>query len=197
MATPEDFDLKGTRQMRNLRTLDEISWYAVSTRSRQEKAAASLLEYRGVPYFLPLINVTRQWSDRRQTIDMPLFPGYIFVQIPLLSDVRMRVLKVPGIVKFVGNQEGPQAIPTEQIEGVRTVLSKGVECTSGLLLNVGDRVRMKRGPLAGIEGTLMRIGAESKLVLSVEMIQRSIAITVQSSDVEPLVSSEPYLEMSA
>jgi transcription antitermination factor NusG len=104
---------------------------------------------------------------------------------------------VPGITKFIGNQGGPQAIPDDQIEGVRTVVSLGVECISYPFLNVGDRVRVTKGVLTGIEGTLLRIGPASKLVISVEMIQRSIAITVQSSDVERLISGPQYLELSA
>jgi len=196
MAESVSLSSKGTNQVHMSGGHDRTSWYAVSTRSRHEKVAASLLIDRGVSCFLPLLCVTRQWSDRRQNIEQPLFPGYLFVQIPMLSELRTRVLSVPGIVKFIGNG-GPQAIPDAQMDGVRELLSRGAECTSYPMLSVGDRVRVTKGVLKGIEGTLMRIGGDSKLVLCVEMIQRSIAVTIRSSDVELLEGSAACFELSA
>jgi transcription termination/antitermination protein NusG len=164
---------------------DEALWYAVSTRSRQEKIAASMLENLEVAHFLPLVEEERQWSDRRQKVTLPLFPGYLFVRIARSSDVQLRVLKVPGIVDFVSNRNGPLAIPRADIENVRAVISQGVGCSPHPFLCVGDRVRVARGPLAGLEGTVTRCGAQSRLVISVEVIQRSISVSVAESDVEP------------
>jgi transcription antitermination factor NusG len=164
------------------------TWYAVLTRSRQEKIAASMLDYVAVPNFLPLIAQERRWSDRKQTVSLPLFPGYLFVRIVRSSDVLLRVLKVPGVVDFVRNRNGPMAIPEHEIENVHAVLSRGPGCSPHAFLNAGDRVRVVRGALAGVEGTLIRSGSQSKLVISVEMIQRSVAVNVDSSDVEPCFS---------
>jgi transcription antitermination factor NusG len=166
----------------------EGAWYAVLTRSRQEKIAASMLDYLAVANFLPLIAQERRWSDRRQMVNLPLFPGYLFVRIVSSSDVRLRVLKVPGVVDFVRNRNGPMPIPEKEIEGVHAVLSHGVSCSPHPFLKAGDRVRVVRGPLAGVEGTLVRSGSQSKLVISVEMIQRSVAVNVDSSDVEHISS---------
>jgi len=179
--------------MNTAATLGEVSWYAVSTRSRQEKVAASTLERLGVENFLPLAMERRQWSDRKQVVNVPLFPGYLFVRIPMLRELQLRVLKVPGIVRFIGNQSGPQAIPDVEIEGVQTVLSHRIPCTPCSIPRVGDRVRIFRGVLTGIEGTFVRSGSDSNLVISVETIQQSIAIHVDASDVEPAFCLSPPL----
>jgi transcription antitermination factor NusG len=164
----------------------EARWYAVSTRSRQEKTAASMLENLEVGHFLPLIEEERQWSDRKQKVTLPLFPGYLFVQIARSNELQLRVLKVPGIVNFIGNQGGPLAIPESEIESIRTALVHGYRCSPHPFLKAGDRVRVVRGALAGIEGTLIRCGVQTKIVISVEMIQRSVSIGATASDVEPV-----------
>jgi transcription termination/antitermination protein NusG len=166
----------------------EASWYAVSTKSRQEKVVASMLEYLAVANFLPLVNEERRWSDRKQMVAMPLFQGYVFVRITTSGELQLRVLKVPGVVDFVRSRSGPLAIPDREIEDVRAVLSHGVGCSPYPFLKAGDRVRVVRGALAGIEGTLIRSGSQSKLVISIEMIQRSVAASVAESDVEPVSS---------
>jgi transcription antitermination factor NusG len=170
---------------------NQTSWYAVTTRSRQEKVVASMLEYLEVSNFLPLLNEERRWSDRKQVVAMPLFQGYVFVRITTSGEFQLRVLKVPGVVDFVRSRSGPLPIPDKEIEDVRAVLSHGVGCSPYPFLKAGDRVRVIRGPLAGIEGTLIRSGSQSKLVISIEMIQRSIAAGVAESDVEPVFARQP------
>jgi transcription antitermination factor NusG len=179
--------------MNTAATLGEASWYAVSTRSRQEKVAASMLESFGIENFLPLAMERRQWSDRKQVVNVPLFPGYLFVRIPTLRELQSRVLRVPGVVRFIGNHTGPQAIPDAEIEGIQTVLSHRIPCTPCSIPRVGDRVRIFRGVLTGIEGTFVRSGSDSNLVISVETIQQSIAIHVDASDVEPAFCPSPPL----
>jgi len=145
-----------------------------------------MLDYYAVVNFLPLIHQERKWSDRKQTVAVPLFPSYLFVQTPRSSDVLLRVLMVPGIVDFVRGRTGPVPIPDTEIESVRTVLSRNIGCSPHSFLKAGDRVRVVRGALAGIEGLLLRSGGQSKLILSVDMIQRSVAVNVDASDVEPI-----------
>jgi transcription antitermination factor NusG len=175
---------------------DESSWYAVSTRSRQEKVAASMLENLAIVHFLPLFNEERRWSDRKQMVALPLFPGYVFVKITIDPELQLRVLKVPGIVDFVGNRNVPLAIPESDIESVRAVVTRGVRCSPHPSLKAGCRVRVVRGVLAGVEGTLIRSGADSKLVICVEMIQRSVSVSVDVSDVEP-VYREPRWQVQS
>jgi transcription termination/antitermination protein NusG len=175
---------------------DEPSWYAVSTRSRQEKVAASMLENLAIVHFLPLFNEERRWSDRKQMVTLPLFAGYVFVKITIAPELQLRVLKVPGIVDFVGNRKVPLAIPESDIESVRAVVTRGVACSPHPSLKAGCRVRVVRGALTGVEGTLIRSGAESKLVICVEMIQRSVSVSVAVSDVEPVYRESSWQTQS-
>jgi transcription antitermination factor NusG len=165
--------------------ISSTQWFAVWTRSRQEKVAASMLEALNIQTFLPLRSEVRQWSDRKQMIKTPLFSGYLFVRMNLAEDHgRLHVLKAPGIVGFVGNTAGPLPIPNHQIDNVRMVLGSGVEYTVGPLFKEGDRVRVIRGSLSGLEGTLIRTNSETRLVLSVDLVKRSLSVEVSRHDVE-------------
>jgi transcription antitermination factor NusG len=159
-------------------------WFAVWTRSRQEKTSAAMLEALGIPHFLPLKSEVRQWSDRKQTVTVPLFRGYMFVRINSVRDRRLEVLKTPGIAGFVGNQTGPLPVPDQQIADIRTILETRVECTVFPLLNEGDWVRVVRGPLAGVEGKLVRTNSSTRLSISIEMIHKSLLVSVSRHDVE-------------
>lgn len=159
-------------------------WFAVWTRSRQEKSAATMLATLGVPHYLPLKSEVHQWSDREKTVTVPLFSGYLFVRINLAKDSRLRVLSTSGIAGFVGNHAGPFPIPNHQIEDIRTVLETRIEYTVIPVLNEGDRVRVVRGPLAGIQGRLVRNNSSSRLSISIETIRQSLLINVPRHDVE-------------
>jgi len=164
----------------------DSQWFAVWTRSRQEKSSAAILEAIGIPHYLPLKSEVRQWSDRRQTVTVPLFTGYLFVRMNSARDRRLEVLKTPGIAGFVGNQTGPLPVPDQQIEDIRTVLETRVECNVFPLLNEGDCVRVVRGPLAGVEGKLVRTNSSIRLSISIEMIHKSLLVSVSRNDVELL-----------
>ena len=173
----------------------ETLWYAVSTRSRQEKVAASMLRGLGIHYLLPSTTEVRRWSDRSQAVSRPLFPCYLFVNIEKSCETQLRVLKVPGIVKFVGTQHGPTPIPEKEIDNLRAISAHGLECRSHPFFRAGERVRILRGALAGVEGTLIHSDRGSKLVISIEMIQRSVAINVHGYDIERVVPGRPlFLE---
>jgi transcription antitermination factor NusG len=159
-------------------------WFAVWTRSRQEKVAAAMLATLGLTHFLPLKSELRQWSDRKQTVSVPLFSGYLFVRMNPNKDSRLQVLKVPGIAGFVGNSTGPLPIPEQQIEDIRTVLTQHVDCAVVQTLEIGDLVRVVRGPLAGVVGRLVHCNSSSRLLISIEMIQKALAVTVSRHDVE-------------
>jgi transcription antitermination factor NusG len=175
---------------------EESCWYAVSTRSRQEKVAAVTLGSCGIAHFLPLVDEERQWSDRKKVISVPLFPGYLFVQIPRTVQFQLAVRKVPGVVNFVGNQNGPLPVSASELESVRAIISRGRGCCPYPFLRGGDRVRVVRGALCGIEGTFIRQGSRSKLIISVEMIQRSVSVEVRASDVEPISQTGARLPQS-
>lgn len=165
----------------------DLRWYAIWTRSRQEKLASTMLRNLGVHHYLPLKSELRQWSDRKQMVEMPVFSGYLFVHInPLLKNSQLQVLKSPGVVAFVGSQSGPLPIPDQEIENIRTVLAARVAYTPCPSLNKGDRVRVIRGPLAGVEGTLVTGNSTAHLLVSIEMIRQSLSVNVLRDDVEPV-----------
>jgi transcriptional antiterminator RfaH len=155
---------------------DNTRWFAAWTRSRQEKSAASVLDSIGIESFLPLKSEIRQWSDRKQTVAMPLFSGYLFVRMSLTGQERLDVLKTPGIAGIVGNQTGPLAVPDQQIEEIRRVLESQSAFEVEPLLQEGDRVRVASGPLAGIEGKLVRRNSSAYLAISIEILERRATI---------------------
>lgn len=169
-------------------------WYAVWTRSRQEKAVASTLSTLGVRHYLPLKSELRTWSDRKQRVEVPLFSGYVFVCMNPFRDCRLRVLKVPAVVSFVGNQTGPLPIPDQQIEAIRRVLTAGVMCSAHPVPKAGERVRVVRGPLTGVEGTMVRCESGSRLLISIDMVRQSLAVSVSLEDVESESTHAPDAE---
>ena len=143
-----------------------------------------MLQALGISHFLPLKTELHRWSDREQPVTTPLFRGYLFVRLDPTRDSRLRVLNIAGVAGLVGNQNGPLPVPDKEIESIRTVLAEKVTYSQFPFFALGERVRVRQGPLAGIEGRLVRSKADAKLVLSVEMIHQSIAINVRASDVE-------------
>jgi transcription antitermination factor NusG len=178
-----------------------LSWYAVVSRSRHEKVAATALDHKGIVSFLPIVSEVHHWSDRRKLVEVPLFPGYVFVQIPNSAEAQLQVLKTIGVLQFVGNRQGPVPIPDKEIAAVRAVLEENVACSPYPFLQVGQRVRIRGGSLDGIEGILIERDSASKLVISIELIQRSLAVSIYNFDVEAVGSSEdrphPFFETRA
>jgi transcriptional antiterminator NusG len=161
----------------------EPEWYAVYTRSHQERLVKSQLDGKGVENFLPTYERISQWKDRKKLIQVPLFPGYLFVKIALVK--RLEVLKAYGAVQIVGNSTGPLPVPEEQVARVRTLVQFGLKCDPHPYLKVGKKARIKEGPLAGFEGILVRKKSRSLFVLSVDLIQRSVSVQLGSWLVEP------------
>jgi transcription antitermination factor NusG len=160
-------------------------WYAIHTRSRHERVVSLRLQEQCVETFLPVITQVHRWSDRRKTVQVPLFPGYTFVCIPYHSPERIRVLRTDGVLRFVGTLSGGTAIPEKQIEDIRLLLRAGVPAGCYPFIKVGQRVRIRGGALDGVCGILLKQDANRTLVISVEPIQRSLAIRIEDYDVEP------------
>jgi transcription elongation factor/antiterminator RfaH len=156
-------------------------WYAAYTASRHEKKVAEHLKQRDVECFLPLYETIRQWNNGRHRVQMPLFPGYVFVRIEMCD--RMRVLQVPGLVQLVTFQGAPAALPDGEIETLRNALATGVPAQPHRYLNVGSKVEICRGPLQGMRGVLLRQQGQFRVVISVEMIMRSVVVEVEATDV--------------
>jgi transcription termination/antitermination protein NusG len=159
-------------------------WYAAYTSSRQEKQVARQLEERRIRCFLPLYRSWRRWADRRKQVDLALFPSYIFVKIELQN--RLRVLELPGVVRFVSFNGQPAPLPEHDIETLRGGLENGICAEPHPYLTVGRRVLVVRGPLAGTQGILLRKKEKFRFVLSLDVLMRSVAVELDASDVKPL-----------
>lgn len=165
---------------------DEPKWYAVHTKSRHEKVAEVSLKNRGINVFLPLREVLSQWKDRKKIINIPLFPSYLFVRVGL-SDIQ-NVMFTKGVLRLVGCNGTPVPVPTEQIEAVIKVVQNKLKYDPYPYLDVGRDVLIKRGPLQGIVGKIVdkKKSARHTLIISIDLIKRSVSIEVDVLDIEPL-----------
>jgi transcription antitermination factor NusG len=159
-------------------------WYAVYTCANHERSVSDQLMSRGVEHFLPQYESVRRWKDRKMRLHLPLFPGYVFVYLALQN--RLRVLQVPGVVRLVGFDGHPVAVPEEEVARVRQFLNEGFQVEPHKYLQSGRRVRVKSGPLEGMEGIIVRRKNRSRLVLSFDLIQRSLAVEIGETDVAPV-----------
>ncbi len=162
------------------------NWYAVHTRARHEKVVALRLSERGVTTFLPTVTETHRWSDRKKTVDLPLFSCYLFVKLMPGSEERLRVLQVDSVLRFVGIRGLGTPIPDEQIDAIRILVEKQFPYHSHPFLKIGQRVRIRGGALDGVEGILSSRNGDRSVVISVDAIQRSLAVRVEGYDLEPL-----------
>jgi transcription antitermination factor NusG len=147
---------------------------------------AQQLQNQGIVTFLPISSELREWSDRQKLVEFPLFPGYAFVKLVYGPDERLRVLRTEGVVNFVGSAGQGIAIPDKQIEHVQALLASKVPFENYPFLKAGQRVRIRGGALNGTEGILVRQDADRMLVISVELIQRSLSMRLQGYEVEAL-----------
>jgi transcription antitermination factor NusG len=157
-------------------------WYAAYTCSRHEKHVSRQLRERQIDCFLPVYSSVRRWKDRRKEVEFPLFPGYVFVHIGEAE--RLRVLQVSSVVHLVSFNGRPAPLQDHEIESLRNGIANGICPEPYPYLKVGRRVRVKYGPLAGIEGFLVRRKDKFRVVISIDLIMRSIAAEVQVADLE-------------
>lgn len=161
-------------------------WYAIQTRSRHEKVVRDQLAAKGIVHLLPLWRKRSIWKDRVKVVEVPLFGGYLFSYFSLQD--RVAVLETIGVARIVGISGKPVPVPDEQIAVVRTMVEQRLPYDPHPYLAEGMRVRIKRGILIGAEGILIAKKQKHRLVISVDLIQRAVAVDVDSVDVEPLES---------
>jgi len=159
-------------------------WFALRVKSRTEKMVSTIARNKGFEEFLPLYQCRRQWSDRFKSVELPLFPGYVFCR--LNPEFRLPLLTIPGVMSFVGIGRIPAPVDEAEIAAIQAAIGAGLLAEPYPFLEVGQRVRLAEGPLAGLEGLLVEIRKQQRLVVSVSMLRRSVAVEIDRNWVRPL-----------
>ena len=170
-------------------------WFAVRVRSNHERVTAIHLQERGFEEFTPSYKMERRWSDRTKEVEQFLFPGYVFCR--LNPHDRLPVLTTPGVVNLLGFGKTPTPIPDLEIERIRTMVQSGLLVTPWPFLEVGQTVLIERGPLAGVEGILEEVKGKCRIVVSVNLLRRSVSAEVDRNCVRPLNSPRRDVVLSA
>lgn len=159
-------------------------WFALQVRARQELGVAGYLGAKGYECFLPLYKNRKRWSDRVKEVESPLFPGYLFCRFSPQN--RLPILKTPGVIQIVGYNRQPVPVDEQEISFIQTLVASGLPNAPCSYLAVGDRVRIESGPLSGLEGLLVEFKGHHRLILSVTLLQRSVAVEIDAALVASL-----------
>ncbi len=154
-----------------------VRWFALRVKSRCEKVVATIARNKGFEEFLPLYESRRRWSDRLKAIELPLFPGYIFCRLD--PEHRLPLLTIPGVLHFVGFGKIPAPIEDTEVAAIQTAVRSGLSTEPCPFLDVGQRVRLDDGPLAGLEGILVGTSKGERIVVSVTVLKRSVAVAIE------------------
>jgi transcription antitermination factor NusG len=160
----------------------ESRWYAARTVARHEKQVARHLISRSLEFLLPVYETVHRWKNGRKKLELPLFPGYIFVRIPLMQ--RVQVLGIPGIAYLVSSQSGPIPVAEQDVSTVQRLMHRDVRREPFPYLQVGRRVKIRSGPLAGMQGVLFRMTNHFRVAISVDLIMSSVLVEVDGCEVE-------------
>jgi transcriptional antiterminator RfaH len=161
----------------------QLPWFALQVRSRREKVVADHLEGKGYELFLPLYTCKRHWTDRIKEVEAPLFPGYLFCQFDPHN--RLPILKTPWVIRVVGFNHSPIPVDLREINAIRTLVTSGLPSQPCSYWAIGDVVRITSGPLRGLKGILGKVKGNRRLVLSISLLQRSVAVEIDSALVTP------------
>jgi len=164
-------------------SIQTAQWYSIQTRYRFERKVTAQLQRKGLQTFLPLLEELHRWSDRRQPVYIPLFSGYTFARFDLSAGLRIELLHTEGIIGLIKFRGVAIPIPAKQIEDLQKLLSRKAPCSLHAFLKVGQQVRIRGGCLDGLEGILEQRG-DKNLVISIESIQRAVAITIEGYELE-------------
>jgi len=165
--------------------IDELNWYALYVKSRHEFVACNELMKKGIETYLPTVKRLRQWKDRRKFVDFPLFPGYLFVHICAAPEIFLDVLKTRGVVNFISQKPGhPAPVSPEEINSLKLLIQSGKEFDVHPFLKEGTRVRVRRGPLRGAEGVLMKKGDQYLFHVNIDLLGRSVGVKIYADDLE-------------
>ena len=164
-------------------TADPLLWFAVVSKPQFERAVEQAVHQKGLECFLPMYCAARRWSDRVKRLQLPLFPGYVFCRLRRSS--RVPVLRIPGVRSIVSFGAEPLAVPEQEIERVRLMASSGAAIEPWPFLKVGQRVRVQDGPLFGLEGILAETRTATRVVVGLEILQRSVAVQLNRNQIRP------------
>jgi transcription antitermination factor NusG len=159
-------------------------WYAIHVRSQHEKIVAATLRGKGYDEFLPLYRSRHRWSDRMKVIERPLLPGYVFCRFDLQN--RLPILVTPGVLLIVGVGKTPVPVIDKEISALQSIVNSGFQAEPWPFLQVGQRVRIERGSLEGLEGILLCLKKPHRLVVSVSLLQRSVAVEIDENWATPI-----------
>jgi transcription antitermination factor NusG len=165
---------------------DELRWYALHTRARHERTVEQRLRDQGMETFVPTTMEVHRWSDRKKKVEVPLFSCYVFVRCALSEEDRTRVYRVESVHGFVGSRGSSLPIPDHEIESIQKVLAQTAPWRSYPFLKVGQRVRIRGGAMDGVEGVFLSENGDHSLIVSIDAIQRSMAVRINGYDVEPV-----------
>jgi len=164
----------------------DYPWYALRVKARQEKSTAEILRNKGYIEFLPLYTSTQRWSDRIQKVQLPLFPGYLFCRFDF--DDRLPILKTPGVVQIVGTGQLAHPVHEHEISALQAVVKSGLLTQPWPFLKVGQRVIIQDGPLRNVEGLVADIRDQRHLIVSITLLQRSVAVCIERSWIRPMAA---------
>jgi transcription antitermination factor NusG len=164
-------------------------WFAVRVKPQAERVVAAVARYKGFEGFLPLYKARRRWSDRFKWVELPLFPGYIFCRLG--DESRLPVLTIPGVLHFVGVGKTPVPIDDAEVAAIQAATESGLSAEPWPFLDVGHRVRIEEGPLTGVEGLLIEVRKRQRIVVSVSLLKRSVAVEIERHWARPLDQSGP------
>jgi transcription antitermination factor NusG len=167
---------------------EQSAWWAIYTRHQHEKVVAEMLTAKGVEVFLPVYESIRRWKDRSKMLALPLFPCYVFVRGS--HDRRLQVVSTPGVHMILTHGERIAVVPDEEIDAIRRTVDGSFRVEPHPFLKIGERVRVIRGSLDGVEGILVRKKNIFRLILSVQMLAQSVAVEIDACDVEPVGPKE-------
>jgi len=161
----------------------QSAWYALQVRTKHERIVAEFMRGKDFEWFLPLYKTRKFWSDRIKEIDTPLFPGYLFCRFD--AQKRLPILTTPGVIQIVGYNRVPVPVDDSEIAAIQTLVTSGLSNQPWPYIHVGDRVEIHSGPLRGLTGILTEFKGKHKLIVSVTLLQRSVAVEIDSAFVAP------------
>lgn len=188
MPTEPLFSVPGDGSNREIEIATDnvtIPWYAVHVRPHHEKTIATVLQNKGVEKYLPLYKERRRWSDRFVEAELPLFPGYVFCRLDWTRRI-LPVLTTPGVLRVLGVGRTPMPVDEQEFQAIRLMVDSGLTVRPWPMPRIGEWVRIEHGPLAGVEGVLIGFKKQTRLVVSVTLMNRSVAAEIESGWARPV-----------